>query len=93
MGYGSWCRFACAPKAKLVLGLPWYCSEVPQAVKNDDGQDDIEWTFVFDPPVNEIGGQFIEQEVIKLGEQRQVSFEMICHRLEAKFCDAELGLF
>ena len=45
---------------------------------------------MFDPPVNEIGGQFIESEVLKLVEQRQVSFEMIRHRLEAKFCDAEL---
>ena len=79
-------------EAKLVLGLPWYCPEVPQVVKREGGQDDTEWTFVFDPPVNEIGGQFIEPEVLKLGEQRQVSFEMICHRLEAKFCDAELGI-
>ena len=46
----------------------------------------------FDPPSNEIGRNCIESEVLKLGEKRQVPFEMICRRLEAKFCDAELGI-
>ena len=50
-----------------------------------------EYTFQFDPPINEIGGNFIESEVLKLGKSH-VSFETMCHRLEAKFCDAELGL-
>ena len=61
-------------------------------MKNDDRLDDTEWAFVCATPVNEIGGQYIEQEVTKSGEQRQVSSETICHRLEAKFCDAELGI-
>ena len=79
-------------EAKLVLGLPWFCPEVPRAVKTADGHDDTEWTFQFDPPVNEIGGKKLDSEVLKLSEQHQTSFEMMCHRLEAQFCDAELGI-
>ena len=74
-----------------MLGLPWFCPEKPELVKNEDGQDVTEYTFQFDPPINEIGGNFIESEVLKLGKSH-VSFETMCHRLEAKFCDAELGL-
>ena len=74
-----------------MLGLPWFCTEKPELVKNEEGQDVTEYTFQFDPPINEIGGNFIESEVLKLGKSH-VSFETMCHRLEAKFCDAELGL-
>ena len=74
-----------------MLGLPWFCPEKPELVKNEEGQDVTEYTFQFDPPINEIGGNFIESEVLKLGKSH-VSFETMCHRLEAKFCDAELGL-
>ena len=75
-----------------MLGLPWYCPEKPEIVKNEEGQDVTEYTFQFDPPVNEIGGNFLESEVLKLGGKSHVSFETMCHRLEAKFCEAELGL-
>ena len=78
-------------ESKLVLGLPWFCPVKPEIVKNDEGQDVTEYTFQFDPPINEIGGNFLESEVLKLGRS-DVSFETMCHRLEAKFCDAELGL-
>ena len=80
-------------ESKLVLGLPWYCPEAPRAVTREDGEGDTEWTFQFLPPVNEIGGKNIDSEVLRLGEVRQdVSFEMMCHRLEAKFCEAELDI-
>ena len=78
-------------EAKLVLGLPWYCPEKPNMVQNDEGHDVTEYIFQFDPPVNEIGGKLIESEVLRLGKS-QVSFEMLCHRLEEKFCDAELDI-
>ena len=80
-------------ESKLVLGLPWYCPEAPRVVTREDGEDDTEWTFHFLPLVNEIGGKNIDSEVLRLGEVRQdVSFEMMCHRLEAKFCEAELDI-
>ena len=79
------------PQAKLVLGLPWHCPQKPEIVRNEEGNEVTEYTFQFDPPVNDIGGNLIESEILKLG-RHHVSFEMMCHRLEAKFCDAELGI-
>ena len=40
-----------------------------------------------DPP-EDWGGQHLDSELLKVGH---MSFEVICNRLENKFCDAELG--
>ena len=77
---------------KLVLALPWYASEMPSVVNNAAGTPCTQYTFRWDPPDEEaLGGKQLRPEVLELGRE-DVSFEMLCNRLENDFCDAELGL-
>ena len=77
---------------KLVLALPWFCPEQPKIAQDAEGNSCTEYTFCWDPPnAEELGGQQLRPEVLKLG-RKHVSFEMMCNRLETDFCDAELGL-
>ena len=71
-------------EAKLVLGLAWYCPSLPEAGGS------TEYTFRWDAPEN-LGGQQLDSLELKLG-RAHVSFEVLCERLEKRFCDAELGL-
>ena len=77
-------------EAKLVLGLPWYCPAPPTVGTDDEGTEYTEWSFQWDAP-EDLGGAIIDSEVLQVGKHN-VSFEMVCNRLETKFCDYELGL-
>ena len=77
-------------EAKLVQSLAWYCPEHPRTVVGEDGLEKVEWTFQWDAPCDEdMDGAHLESEVLSLGKE-SVSFEMVCNRLETKFCSAEL---
>ena len=77
-------------EAKLVQSLAWYCPEQPRTVVGEDGREKVEWTFQWDAPGDEdMDGAHVESEVLSLGKE-SVSFEMVCNRLETKFCSAEL---
>ena len=77
-------------EAKLVQSLAWYCPEHPRTVVGEDGREKVEWTFQWDAPGDEdMDGAHVESEVLSLGKE-SVSFEMVCNRLETKFCSAEL---
>ncbi len=71
---------------KLVLGLPWHCSSLPEM--GDDGKQ--EWIFRVDFDPEDFGNE-MQPLVLKLGRE-DVSFEMICNTIETKFCDHHLGL-
>ena len=75
---------------KLVLGLAWYCPSLPEVVHAEDGTACTEYTFRWDAP-EDLGGQQLDSEVLKIGRD-DLSFEVLCNRLEKKFCDAELGV-
>ena len=78
-------------EAKLVLGLPWYCPEMPKTVKNAAGHDVTEWDFQCDPPTGAaLGGAELEPIALKLGSET-VSFEVLCNALERRFCETELN--
>ena len=73
-------------ESKLALGLAWYCDEKPSVAQDPDGKAVTQWTFKYDPP-----GAQLESITMKLGLD-SVSFEVVCNRLERRFCDAELNL-
>ena len=73
-------------EAKLLLALPWFCEELPQAIVEETGKDS-EWTFRCNLPVNTL-----DPLVFKVGGGNNVSFEVMCDQLETKFCAAELNL-
>ena len=77
-------------EAKLVLGLPWYCPTLPEVVHREDGSKCTEYSFRCDAP-EQLGGQQLDPLVLKLGREH-VCYEVLCERLERRFCDAELGL-
>ena len=78
-------------EAKLVLGLPWYCPEMPTVIQNAEGHNVTEWTFQCDlPSGNDLGGATLEPLILKLGPET-VSFEVLCNTLERRFCEAELN--
>ena len=65
---------------KLVLNLAWYCPTLPTVVRRDDGSNCTEYTFQWDAPAD-LGGQQLDSMYMKLGHH-DVSFEVICNRLE-----------
>jgi len=78
---------------KLVLALAWYCLEKPEVKTDDQGRQHTIWQFRWDPPPPEdLDGAVLEGEALKLGGEDNVSFEMMCNRLEAIFCSEELNL-
>jgi len=72
---------------KLLLGLPWYCPLLPEAMEG--GRQS--WIFRVDFDPQDFSGKEIEPEVLHVGRE-PVSFEMIANELETKFCDHDLGL-
>ena len=78
-------------EAKLVLGLAWYCPEMPKVVKNADGHNVTEWTFRCDPPTGvALGGAELDPIILQLGRE-SLSFEVLCNTLERRFCDADMN--
>ena len=71
-------------EAKLLLGLPWYCTEWPS--KECDS-----WTFVWDPPVD-IGGAHINGGELKIAPELALSFEQHCADLEKDICKHDHNL-
>ena len=71
-------------EAKLLLALPWFCSEIPQVRVDDNGRSTTEWTFQCKPPVDSL-----QACVFKLGGEQAPSFEVLCQQLESKFCSME----
>ena len=75
-------------EAKLVLGLAWFCDELP-----DVSGEGVKWRFKWTPPSEEDGGGArLTPIALTLGSRYDDSFEERCAAIEAVFCDSELGV-
>ena len=77
---------------KLLLGIPWYCASAPVKRIGEDGQELVEWKFVWDPPCAAELGARLPQVVLLIAPDRPVSFEELCAKLESKICQRRHGL-
>ena len=75
-------------EAKLLLALPWFCSDCPEIDENEKGRRRGVWTFQCKPPISSLEGTY----AFKVGADNTPSFEVLCQQFESTFCSIEADL-